>query len=294
MEIWIIRDGEKVGPIHDYDIRRKIETGELTRDVPGWHEGLSSWRPLVEMPLFKDEFDYVHTGDLSGSQSSDDEFEPLRKESKPPPLPVALPLGRRFWARWLDVHAYLAVWWLTMWASGRNIEVALGSIVLLVLQLVPWFIAESILIHRFGTTPGKWLMGLRVVNVDGSPLSLAAATLRSFRILVGGIGFGWGLLALFCQAFSYFSIRRLGNPLWDHAGGHRVVADKPIAAWRIITLTIVLFAAIQMQMAVIAPYVIKNAAESFPFLKETLEKNPPWHLPERNEASPPEKAPLKG
>ena len=36
MEIWIIRDGEKVGPIHDYDIRRKIETRELSRETMAW------------------------------------------------------------------------------------------------------------------------------------------------------------------------------------------------------------------------------------------------------------------
>ncbi len=283
MEIWIISDGEKAGPIHDYDIRRKIETGELTRDIMAWHEGLPAWRPLVEIPLFKDEFDWAHPGDAAtpplpgGMGKSPRASQP----DGPPPLPVAQVLGRRFWARWMDLHCYLAIWWLTMWASGSNIEDALGNIVLLVGQLVPWFIVESILLHRFGTTPGKWLLGLRVTNVDGTPLSLAAATLRYFLVMVFGFGFGWGLLALFFQAFSYFTIRALGNPLWDHAGGHRVQAT-PLVGWRIVTVILLLFLAAQLQMAVIAPYVIKNAAQTFPALKETLEKNPPWHLPERN------------
>ena len=170
--------------------------------------------------------------------------------------------------------------------SGRqprlcNIESVLGNLWIMAAQLVPWFIVESILIHRFGTTPGKWLLGLRVTNTNGTPLSLTAATLRSFRVLVGGIGFGWSLLALFCQVFSLVTARRLGNPLWDHAGGHRVHA-APLVAWRMISVVVIFFVAIQLQMAVIAPFVLKNAAETFPFLKEELEKTPPWHLPERS------------
>jgi len=280
MEIWIVQNGEKVGPIHDYEVRRKIEAGELTRDIPAWHEGLDAWRPLGEIALFKDEFDWVHLGDLDATPTPEEEELAMPGVARPPLSPSGQMLGRRFWARWLDIHVYIALWWLCMWASGRNIESVLGNIWIMVVQLVPWFIVESILIHRFGATPGKWLLGMRVANIDGTPLNLAAATLRSFRVLVGGIGFGWSLLALFCQALSFFTARRLGNPLWDQAGGHRVQA-KPLVAWRIITVICIFFAALQLQMAVIAPYVLKSAAETFPFLKEELEKNPPWHLPPR-------------
>jgi len=280
MEIWIIRNGEKAGPIHDYEIRRRIEARELTRDTMAWHDGLDSWRPLGEIALFKDDFNWVHLDNLDSTPlpgQPQDLFD-----SRPPvPAPPKLMLGRRFWARWLDLHVYIAVWWLGMWASGRNIEAVMNNIWVMVGQLVPWFIVESVLIHRFGTTPGKWLLGLRVTNTDGTALSLPAATLRSVRILIGGIGFGWPLLALFCQAFSFFAAKRLGKPLWDHAGGHHVLA-KPLAAWRIATMLVIFFAALQLQMAVISPYVIKSAVEVFPFLKQELENNPPWHLPDRS------------
>ena len=280
MDIWIIRNGEKAGPIHDFEIRRKIESGELTRDTPAWHEGLDAWRPLREIAIFKDDFNWVHLGDLESGPTHEEEEAAILAAAGAPPLPTTPVLWRRFWARWLDIHVYVAIWWLCMWASGRDIEAVLTNLWIMVVQLVPWFIAESILIHRFGTTPGKWLLGLRVTNVNGSLLSLAAATLRSFRVLVGGIGFGWSLLAVFCQTLSYFTAKRLGSALWDHAGGHRVEA-RPLVVWRLIAAACIFFAALQLQMAVIAPYVFKNAAETFPFLKEELEKNPPWHLPPR-------------
>ncbi|MEI6676460.1 MAG: RDD family protein [Verrucomicrobiota bacterium] len=281
MDIWIIRNGEKVGPIHDYELRHKIESREVDRDTQAWHDGLDAWRPLGEIPLFKDEFNWVHLDDVEAVPTVEESEQAPPGSQPPPSLPPKSVYGRRFWARWLDVHVYIAVWWLCMWGSGRNIESVLGNLWIMAVQLVPWFIVESILIHRFGTTPGKWLLGLRVTNTNGTPLSLAAATLRSFRILIGGIGFGWNLLALFCQVFSLVTAKRLGNPLWDHAGGHRVHA-APLVAWRIVSVVVIYFIAIQLQMAVIAPFILKNAAETFPFLKEELEKNPPWHLPERS------------
>jgi len=287
MDIWIIRNGEKVGPIHDYELRHKIEAREVDRNTPAWHEGLDAWRPLCEIALFKDDFNWVYL-DSTESGPIPPEEEPARLGTSRPPSPPSPPskpvFGRRFWARWLDIHVYLALWWLCMWGTGRDIEAVLNNIWIIVAQLVPWFVVEAILIHRYGTTPGKWLLGLRVTNTDGSPLSLTAATLRAFRILVGGIGFGWSLLALFCQIFSLITARRLGNPLWDHAGGHRVHAE-PLIAWRVITVVALFFLAIQLQMAVVAPAILKSEGlqkimESIPGLKQELQKNPPWHLSE--------------
>lgn len=283
MDIWIIRNGEKVGPIHDYEVRRQIESGELARDMPAWHDGLDAWRPLGDIALFKDAFNWVDLGDFESGPPLDEEAQ--ARPGAPPPLPLRPVLGRRFWARWLDIHVYIALWWLCMWASGRDIEAVLNNLWIMVVQLVPWFVVEAILIHRWGTTPGKWLLGLRVSNVDGTALNLTAATLRSFRILVGGIGFGLFLLALFCQALSFFTARRLGNPLWDHAGGHRVHA-APLVAWRVIAVICIFLAALQLQVAVIPPSVLQAAAETLPsflqdLVKENLQQNPPWHLPPR-------------
>ena len=279
MEFWIILDGEKAGPFQDYDIRSRIDRGELTRKTPAWHQGLDAWRTLGEIALFDGEFEMMD-GE-TGLGSAPDETEADRgmaPREGPPPLPQPQALGRRFWARWLDIHMYLAAWWLGMWASGSPIGAALNSVFMLLVQLVPWFIVESILLHRYGTTPGKWLLGLSVENADGTRLSQRAAVLRSFWILIGGIGFGWSMLALACQTFSFITVRMLGRPIWDHVGGH-VVRVSPLVPWRVGAVVVGMFLAIQLQMAVISPYVLKTAVETFPTLKKTLEENPPWHLP---------------
>jgi len=278
MDIWIIQNGEKSGPIHDFEVRKKIEAGELSADTPAWHEGLNAWRPLGEIDLFAREFDLPghHPEDFQSSFEDDTEPEP----DAPPPLPGETHMIRRFWARWFDLYLFAGFWWLGMWAAGRDIGETLNNPWIILFQYIPWFVLETILLHRLGSTPGKWLLGIRVFNDDGSLLNLKQATLRSSRVLFLGIGFGWGILALICQIMAYFTTRKLGRPLWDHSGGHRL-ETTPLNPLRIVAYVIGLFAALQLQMIVVAPYVMENMKKTFPAFGEHFEKNPPWHLPQK-------------
>lgn len=272
MDIWIIRDGEKTGPIHDFEVRRKIEAGELPASTPAWHEGLATWKPLVEIDLFTREFKSAAA-------------------SQPPPLPQMEPQMpaaaqptcylRRFWARWLDFSLYSGVWWLGIWIARQDVEAVLLNPWIMFLQYVPWFALESWLIHKYATTPGKWLLGMRVVNQDHSRLDLSAAIRRSLRVMFTGVGFGWSILALFCQALSLFTAKRLGNTLWDYTGGHQVTVE-PLKPLRLVTLVFLYAGALQLQMLVISPYIFKMAGDKYPAIKEEYQKSPPWHLPKRS------------
>jgi hypothetical protein len=281
MEIWIIRDGEKTGPFHDFEIRRKIETGELPGDTHAWHEGQDAWKPLSEIEIFTREFEKG-----TPPRKIETEASPYSApRTTPPPLPAQTHYIRRFWARWFDLMLYASVWWFGMWAARQNIDAALQNPWLMFFQFIPWFIVEILLIHYAGTTPGKWLLGLSVTNNDDSPLDLPASTRRSLRVLFTGIGFGWGLLAIFCQTLSVFTARRLGNTLWDHLGGHRTVV-APLSPFRVITFVVFFIASLQLQSLVLSPYLtpyaIKIFEPSMPGLQQEYEKNPPWHLPLRS------------
>jgi uncharacterized RDD family membrane protein YckC len=276
MDIWIIQDGVKQGPIHDFEVRRRIESGELVGDTPSWHEGLDDWRPLVEIPLFTREFDR-----LEGIKEAGDELpESPRTPPAVPPGPDGAHLIRRFWARWFDLYLFAGVWWLGMWAAGRDIGATLNNPWVILFQFIPWFVLEAVLLQRFGMTPGKWLLGIRVVNDNGTLMNLAESTRRAVRVLFLGIGFGWGILALICQIMAVFTTRRIGRPLWDHAGGHHL-ETTPLNPLRLAGYVIGLFVALQLQLIVVAPYVMENLKKNFPSMGEHFEKNPPWHLPER-------------
>lgn len=280
MDIWIIRDGEKAGPLHDFEIRKKIESGELPGSTPAWHEGLDSWKPLKEIGLFARE------------------FEP----KAPPPLPAASAREagagqdaapqetfylRRFWARWLDLTLYSGLWWLGLWAVGQDIEATLVNPWVMFLRYVPWFVLEALLIHKVATTPGKWLLGLRVTNRNHSLLDLGEAVRRSLRVMFTGIGFGWSILAVFCQALSIFTARRLGAALWDHTGGHQVTAE-PLNPFRIIALVFLFASGLVLQTIVVFPYAAEIGAKQNPELRETYEKVIPYMLPKRSADAPAE------
>ena len=275
MEIWLIVNGTRSGPYPDYEIRSRIEHGEITSDEIVWHEGLPAWTPVGELELFRNSI----------------EQQQLASAAIPPPLPEAYieasagakpkaHLARRFWARWTDLTVYSGLWWLGMYLGGRDIGSAIGNAWLLLPMFLPWFAVEVWLIHSFGTTPGKWLMGLRVSNEDGSLLTLKEAIWRSLRIMITGIGFGWGLLTILCQTMSWFTTRRLGKPIWDYMGNHKVEAD-PIKPLRTAALVVVFIGAFQLQAAVRGPHEEKRFVEQFPQFKEILEQNDGWHFPVR-------------
>jgi uncharacterized RDD family membrane protein YckC len=275
MDVWIIENGEKSGPLPDFEVRSRIRAGVLTGETPAWHDGLADWRPLADIPLFARDFETPEE-----SPTQDEPYSPPQSPT-PPPLPdqSSPHLIRRFWARWFDLYLYSGFWWLGMWAAGRDIGAVLQNVWLILFQYLPWFAIEAYLVHRFGTTPGKWLLGIRVRNNDGSPLALGTATRRSMRVLFLGIGLGWGILALLCQLMAFFTTRRLGKPLWDMAGGHSL-ETTPLHPVKIAAYVVGLFIALQMQMIVVAPYVTEQIRETFPALREQIEKNPPWHLPD--------------
>jgi len=267
MDIWIIQDGAKQGPIHDFEVRRRIESGELTADTPSWHEGLDGWRPLVEIPLFTREFDRTE----GFKDTAEKTPQPFRMPAAVPASPDGPHMGRRFWARWFDLYLFSGVWWMVMWATGRDIGGILQNPWIILFHYVPWFALEAVLLHRFGRTPGKWLLGIRVINDKGTLLNLAESTRRAARVLFLGIGFGWGYLALICQVMAFFTTRRIGRPLWDHAGGHHL-ETTPLNPMRLVVYVFGLFTALSLQFFVVFPFVLEAAAKKDPAIKEQWEK----------------------
>ncbi|MBC8126250.1 MAG: RDD family protein [Gloeobacteraceae cyanobacterium ES-bin-144] len=277
MDIWIIQNGEKIGPIHDFDVRKKIEAGELQANTPAWHEGQPAWMPLVEINLFEREFNQPF------SDHGTPDSPPLENQASYtiPPLPENPHLVRRFWARWLDLYLFAGIYWFGMWAIGRDIQATLNNPWVILFFYIPWFIIEAYLIHRFGTTPGKWLLGIKITNNNGSQLSLSEGTRRSARVLLLGIAFGWEIVTLICQLIAFFTTKSLGRPLWDKLGGHRLLAT-PLQPIKIAAYVFTLFVALQLQAIVLVPYLMDEAAKQSPQLKQLFEKYPPWHLPKRN------------
>lgn len=275
MDIWRIVGGKRSGPYPDYEIRGMIEQGGMEADERVWHEGLDEWVRVDQVGIFKEIFE-------------------KKAMVKPPPLPkepvelgegavlvkTKIHLTRRFFARWMDLFVYGALWWLALYFGGRDLGVASMNPWLMFIMYIPWFVLEAWLIHRFGTTPGKWLMGLSVSNDDGSALSLKESIWRSMRVLVTGIGFGWRWLSPLCQTMSWFTARRIGKPVWDYLGGHKVTATE-LNPFKLMGLIGGFFAAMMLQFAILGPYMEKVVVEQHPGMAKDYELWHKFYLPKR-------------
>ena len=157
---------------------------------------------------------------------------------------------RRLFARTVDIcTAGLVLFMLLIFAFSATMPEQAASfakaienpiIASVVLYLI-WLPAEALLLSLFGTTPAKWLFGIRVAHPGGNLLSFAAALNRSFLVFVQGVGFGIPFVALFTQLFAYRRLTKTGTTLWD-TSATAVVLHKKWGVFRALACTAAVFA----------------------------------------------------
>jgi len=256
MDVWLIQDGERSGPFPSFEIERLIRDGDVDPDSPAWIEGQGEWQPLSETRLFGEMFEQCETRGIEAVPTVGPVIAPV---AEPPALPVeavtAAEMVRRFWARWFDLHLFGLFWWGGMRLAGHDlVELSRDTWVLIWLML-PWFAIEAMLIHLWGTTPGKALLGIRVVQANGKPPTTGASVWRSLRVWTLGLGLGLPLVVIVCQGLSFWVSRRIGRPLWDTAGDHRVQVR------RISPLRVAIFVGSFVLLAVLRGWVLMPVAE---------------------------------
>ena len=102
-----------------------------------------------------------------------------------------------------------------------NIGIGLGS---LLLFLVSWWYMALFEVLNHGCSPGKQVMGLRVVQDDGTPVGWSASLIRNLLRFVDMLPFGYFLGAISCLQHPHF--KRLG----DLAAGTLVIyRELPLA-----------------------------------------------------------------
>ena len=95
-----------------------------------------------------------------------------------------------------------------------NIGIGLGS---LLLFLISWWYMVLFEVLNQGCSPGKQVMGLRVVQDDGTPVGWSASLIRNLLRFVDMLPFGCALGVISCLQHPHF--KRLG----DLAGGTLVI-----------------------------------------------------------------------
>ena len=116
-------------------------------------------------------------------------------------LPKLCVPWRRYFARALDYRICITLFFAPfgLFTTENLMHMAqtpgwslLGSVV----ALIGMVLLEPVLLHRFGTTPGKWVLGLSVTNQEDGRLTMQEARERTLDVLHRGEGFLipiWGL-----------------------------------------------------------------------------------------------------
>lgn len=99
------------------------------------------------------------------------------------------------------------------------------------LEYLAWVPIEALLLRIGGSTPGKWLLGIRLKKGHAKKLDLETAFRRSFAVWFKGIGMGIPVINFFCLLTAYHRLRAFKTTSWD-TQEKTAVEHHPIAVWR--------------------------------------------------------------
>lgn len=211
------------GPYPLEQLLRPLRTGALGPDTMVWAPGMSDWQPATAVPALAGRV---------GAPRSMTSAEAVAWSASPRP-----------WHRWL---ARLIDLFVAGFVTGALIEmIDPGSplfesdALLTVVVMAVWVILESVLLHAFGTTPGKALFNIRLRRADGRMLKIDEALIRSLRVWVFGLGLGLPLVNLIAMALAHGRLKREGQTSWDEKG-ELAVEHGPVGAGRVAGIVLTL------------------------------------------------------
>ena len=145
------------------------------------------------------------------------------KESQEDMLPRVQAPWRRFFARMLDESVYGTLWFcfLLLAFQIRSNEGLGWTVINIIIITLLTLVLEPVQLSLFGTTIGKWILGLRVLdNYDGK-LSFSYAYDRTKDVLFYGQGFRIPIFTWICMWKSYVKCTDGKEQEWEY--GSRIV-----------------------------------------------------------------------
>lgn len=230
-EWFIINDqNEQEGPLSALSLQQLFAMGRIGPNTLVWREGLTDWS------TYEREF-----GSLPAAtpERSPAEIPLMPSASRPKPQSDALSRffggscrpWRRWFARFIDLNLFgnivgiLVLFLLFVVAPSAASSVrqyAANQFIDGAVLLLLWMPFECVCIAAFGSTPGKWLLGIRITNQDDAPLNFLASVKRYVGMMVQGAGFGLPIVVFFTYILSYRRLTSTGTTAWDSATGTKV------------------------------------------------------------------------
>jgi uncharacterized RDD family membrane protein YckC len=84
-----------------------------------------------------------------------------------------------------------------------------------------WVLVEPLLLSTWGTTVGKWTLGISVRRRDGGTLTYGEALNRTFVVYLKGLALNIPVLNVVTQVMAYNHLTSFGQTVWDEEGGFK-------------------------------------------------------------------------
>ena len=161
--------------------------------------------------------------------------DPREKDRIPP---AGCP-WRRFLARNVDAGLYGLLWsMLSQWVFRINpenfIQITASLAWSAACAYVGWlltFVFEPVLLHYWGTTPGKWIFGLSVRDEDGSKLSIRTAYARLWGVFGYGNCYALPFFDWYYNYKCYRACKKEEELPWDLENGCSIVVREREVRW---------------------------------------------------------------
>ncbi len=141
-------------------------------------------------------------------------FSPPKDEKPLPEDPFRHP-WRRYFARSLDLSIYgLIILAVLLLGFHVPVEIMTSRVVGLLLGWLanlPMLLLEPLMLSRWGTTPGKAIFGIRVLDPEGEKMSLLQARRRTMEVFAKGMGYGIPIYEIYRE---YKSLRGCEDWQW--------------------------------------------------------------------------------
>jgi RDD family len=92
--------------------------------------------------------------------------------------------------------------------------------------VIMWLPIEALFLWGLGTTPGKWVFGIKVRTQAGGTLRYWIALTRAFLVFIKGLGLTIPLVSLITLIVSYDRLIKTGSTSWDKDLGTTVSYEK--------------------------------------------------------------------
>jgi uncharacterized RDD family membrane protein YckC/Flp pilus assembly protein TadD len=131
----------------------------------------------------------------------------------------------RYFARYIDYFAFTFALGIVIGLTKPH-WFELPSILYTAIVVINWIFFEAYLLSSWGTTPGKWLLKVRLQFIDGHQITYRDALKRSAHVLLAGMGLGIPVVSLVTHWVAYSSLKKTGTTTWDEDYGISVVHGR--------------------------------------------------------------------